>query len=86
MVEEGSKHFLKGVFAASVFSDLNEILISRCESREGLLNMRWNDSLVRVVQHYENIGDNNTWANIGYAILFAHEKNQQHRDDHDLHR
>jgi hypothetical protein len=78
--------FWKGVFAASVFSDLNEILISRCESREGLLNMRWNDSLVRVVQHYENIGDNNLWANIGYAILFAHEKNQQHRDDHDLHR
>jgi hypothetical protein len=78
--------FWKGVFAGSVFSDLNEILISRCENREGLLNLRWNDSLVRVVEHYEYIGDNNVWANIGHAILFAHEKTQQRRDDHDLHR
>ncbi len=78
--------FWKGVFAGSVFLDLNEILIGQDETKEGLLKMRWNDSLRRVVQHYQNIGDHNLWARPGYAILFAHEHMQQKKDQHDLHR
>ncbi len=77
--------FWKGVFAGSIFSELNEIMIGRGENKEGLLKMRWNDSLRRVVQHYEHIGDNNLWARPGYTILFAHEK-MHRRNDHDLHR
>ena len=77
--------FWKGVFAGSIFSELNEIMIGRGENKEGLLKMRWHDSLRRVVQHYEHIGDNNLWARPGYTILFAHEK-MHRRNDHDLHR
>jgi hypothetical protein len=77
--------FWKGVFAGSIFLELNEDIIGRCENRDGLLSMRWNDSLRRVVKFYEHIGDNNKWAKPGYNILFAQEKMQK-QEHHDLHR
>jgi hypothetical protein len=77
--------FWKGVFAGSIFLDLNELLIDR-DNKSGLLKLRWNDSLKRVVKHYENIGDNNLWARSGRTILFAHEQESSKHNDHDLHR
>jgi hypothetical protein len=77
--------FWKGVFAGAIFFELNEIVIGCHENREGLLSMRWIDSLIRVVNHYEHIGDNNLWATPGYAILFAHEKSHL-KGELDLHR
>jgi hypothetical protein len=78
--------FWKGVFAGSVVLDLKEILIGDPQTKEGLFKMRWNDSLRRVVEHYQNIGDHNLWAKPGLAILFAHEQMQHKNAHHDLHR
>jgi hypothetical protein len=79
--------FWKGVFAGNIFYELNEILIGTRENSEGLLNMRWNESLRRVVKHYQQIGENNLWAKPGYATLRAHALSGDHASEkHNLHR
>jgi hypothetical protein len=79
--------FWKGVFAGNIFYELNEILIGTRENSEGLLKMRWNESLRRVVKHYQQIGDNNLWAKPGYATLRAHALSGDHASQkHNLHR
>jgi hypothetical protein len=79
--------FWKGVFAGNIFYELNEILIGTRENSEGLLKMRWNESLRRVVKHYQQIGDNNLWAKPGYATLRAHALSGDHASEkHNLHR
>jgi hypothetical protein len=78
--------FWQGVFAGSILSDVNESLVRNLENTDGLLKMRWIDSLKRVVLHYQLVGDSNLWASPACALLFSHEMLQSSASVHDLHR
>jgi hypothetical protein len=78
--------FWQGVFAGSILSDVNESLVRNLENTDGLLKMRWIDSLKRVVLHYQLVGDSNLWASPACALLFSHEVLQSSASVHDLHR